>query len=109
MNKNPTEHPDIHLLQAASSYLMTRYSQRKSPDTAQGVVDHLRMLLSRPEIQASDHSMVAYQHLLHEWTTILSAHGQSTTQGRTQAKQWVTFGLARNLIPQQFSLAKGAR
>ena len=62
---------DLYILLAASSYLMTRYSQHCSGDAAQGVVHHLKMLLAHPEIQSSTSAKIAYRGLLHDWQQIL--------------------------------------
>lgn len=66
--------PDIHALMTASSYLMTRYTVCASRDMAQGVVDHLKMLLAHSEIQSSSSSVETYSGLLHEWVRILMRH-----------------------------------
>ena len=71
MNEKPQ---DLHILIAASSYLMTRYSLRGSGDTAQGVVHHLKMLLEHPEVQSSASAKIAYRGMLHDWEQILIRH-----------------------------------
>lgn len=77
--------PDLHTLLAATTYLMTRYGLQRgtenltcaSMSAAEGIKQHLEMLLAHPDIQASPTARSAYQGLLWEWSGILARHHQS--------------------------------
>ena len=86
MRTTPT---DLNTLLAAVGFLMTRYVQCRSPETARGVVHQLEMLLAHPQLMASPAALHTYQALLLRWRTILSRHETATAGERLRDAPWV--------------------
>jgi len=67
----------FHTLQSALAYLMTRYGMITSLNLqhcpaccALTIVQHLNMLLERPQVQASKSLRNTYQGLLNDWESL---------------------------------------
>ncbi len=69
-----TTPPELHMLLAATAYLMTRYSLHASVSVAQSVAHHLEMLLTHPATQVSPAARSACQGLLLQWREIAARH-----------------------------------
>ncbi|HPE58758.1 MAG: hypothetical protein KDI15_08820 [Thiothrix sp.] len=84
--------PELDVLLAATSYLMTRYSLQsaKNPMTydtgklAESICQHLALLLKQPEVQGSRVFRTAYHSLAYEWEHILVQHRLNATGSHEQ-------------------------
>lgn len=65
-----SEQPHRDVLEAALMYLMTRYTLKPCTGLARGVVHHLHLLLSHPDLEASPVDRSAYESLLRDWGLI---------------------------------------
>ena len=65
-----SEQPHRDVLEAALMYLMTRYTLKPCAGLARGVVHHLHLLLSHPDLEASPVDRSAYESLLRDWGLI---------------------------------------
>ena len=65
--------PGVTMLQSATLYLMSRYAQNASRETALGVVQHLEMLRAHPQTRERNWSLNACEVLLRQWRTIAQA------------------------------------
>lgn len=66
--------PDILILRDATCYLMTYYAKRPRYCAAQGVVHHLKMLISHPDFGKYSKGFDTYQELLRQWQEIVQRH-----------------------------------
>lgn len=77
---------DLHNLLTTMTYLMTRYSLQRGTENltcgsmvaAEGIKQHLELLLAHPDVQTSPSARSAYQGLLCEWCSIVAQHQQTT-------------------------------
>lgn len=81
---------DLHSLLTTMTYLMTRYSLQRGTENltcgsmvaAEGIKQHLELLLTHPDVQNSPSARSAYQGLLCEWCSIVTQHQDSITTTR---------------------------
>ena len=70
--QNEGEKTDYTLLQMATFYLMTRYSQNAK--VAYTIVHHLQYLVTHPDTVTSPSLQHTYQCLLRQWRAIVDKH-----------------------------------
>lgn len=75
---------DLSTLQAALSYLMTRYARSGSAEVAEGVINHLTMILAHPHVAPNSCTAKTYKALIRQWRDL---QNQSSPQLTYEHKQ----------------------
>jgi len=57
-------------LHSTLCFLMTQYYQHKSPKLAQFIVNHIRLVIEHPDVDALEDCRSMYLQLLQQWQTI---------------------------------------
>ena len=78
---------DLPTLLAALAFLMTRYGLYGSVEVAQGITNHLEMLLANAEVQQSPAARNTYELLLTQWRGIVHRHRVATRQTHCRAQR----------------------